>query len=89
MILRVLTTKLGLSERNVQQLQELVGERGDLGRPRAAVRRADLAALGRLPAFTSEAAAGTPTQAEFNALRAEVKALYEALGIVLNALRQT
>jgi hypothetical protein len=52
-ILRVLTNKVGLSERTVQQIQELIGERGEPGKPRSAVRRQDLSAIGRLPQFSA------------------------------------
>lgn len=87
-ILRVLGVRLGVSERLVQQLQELAGERGDADKTRAAVRRADLAdALGRVPALSSKPAAAAPTAAEYNALRDDVRRLYEALSLIAQALR--
>lgn len=87
-ILRVLVAKFGLSERLVQQIQELAGERGDAAKTRAAVRRADLAdALGRVPVLSSKPATAAPTAAEYNALRDDVRRMYEALSLIAQALR--
>lgn len=54
----------------------------------AAARRADLAdALGRVPALSSKPAAAAPTAAEYNALRDDVRRMYEALSLIAQALR--
>jgi len=86
-ILRVLTNKVGLSERTVQQIQELIGERGEPGKPRSAVRRQDLSAIGRLPQFSVPPGSAAPTKAEFDALRDQVRVLYEALALIIRAIR--
>lgn len=85
-IIRVLTNKLGLTERVVQQIQELSGERGPQGKPMAAVRRSDIGALERLPELGSSDAAASPTAAEFNALRNDVRLLYEALALIVRKI---
>ncbi|SEH89879.1 hypothetical protein [Paraburkholderia hospita] len=92
-IVRVLNSKFGLSERAVQQIQELAGLRGiadDGTRPNMAVKRGDFGPLLRVPAPSSKAAAGaTPTAAEYNALRDDVLALFEAFGLIAQAVAQT
>lgn len=87
-VMRVLQNKLGLSERGVQALQTLIGQRsvGEPNKPGAAVRRADLAPLARVQAMKSVPVGGAPSAADYNALRKEVAALYEALALVLDAL---
>lgn len=89
-IMRVLTTKLGLSERMVQDLQALTGLRGEPGsmtRPKAAVRRGDMSVIGRMQELQSKEATGAPTQAEFNALREDVRRVYEALAVIASAVK--
>jgi hypothetical protein len=88
-IVRVLNAKFGLSERVVQQIQELSGARGqqqDGSRPRAAVRRQDLSAFNRMDQLSSKAVTAAPTAADFNALRDDVRAIYEALSIIVQAV---
>lgn len=88
--MRVLTTKIGLSERMVQDLQALTGLRGEPGstaRPRAAVRRGDMSVIGRMQELQSKEAAGAPTRAEFNALRDDVRRVYEALAAIAAAVK--
>lgn len=88
-IVRVLTTKMGLSERVVQQIQELAGERGETGRPKAAVVRRDLEAIGRMPTLKSKPVTAAPTAADFNALRDDVRLIYEALAAIAASLKTT
>ncbi|AOJ09663.1 hypothetical protein [Burkholderia mayonis] len=87
-IVRVLTNKFSLSERVVQQLQELAGDRGDTaaGRPRAAVRRQDLRAIARMSEMKSKQVSAAPTAADFNALRDDVRMVFEALRAIAQAL---
>lgn len=88
-VLRVLTTKLGLSERAVQAIQALAGLRnvsGQPGNPAAAVTRGDLAGLARVQAMKSAPIGGAPSAADFNQLRKEVIALYEVLGLIAQAV---
>lgn len=85
-IVRVLTSKMGLSERIVQKLQELAGERGEQAMPRSAVRRSDLSAIGKAQPLGSQEATAAPTAAEFNALREDVRRLYEVLERVAKSL---
>lgn len=86
-VLRVLVNRIGLSERTVLLLQELAGERGEGGRAHAAVRRSDLEAIGRIPELASKHAGAAPTAAQFNALRDDVRKLYEALEAIARATR--
>lgn len=91
-IIRVMTAKFGLSERNVQQLQELSGLRGqasDGTRPREAIRRADVGAITRMPAMKSKPVTAAPTVDDFNALRDDVRAIYEALAALAQVARST
>lgn len=88
-IVRVLTTKVGLTERTVMALQELTGQRGENGHPRAAVRRSELAALARVPDFGSQRVTAAPTAAEFNALREDVRRMYEAIELIAKALKSS
>lgn len=89
-IMRVLNSKLGLSERMVQELQALVGLRGDPGvtaRPKAAVRRSDLGVIGQMQQLGSKEVSGTPTAADYNALRQDVRRVFEALATIAQALK--
>lgn len=87
--MRVLTTKLGLSERNVQDLQALAGLRSeaDGSRPREAVRRADLAVLGTVQELGSKNVSASITAADFNALRMDVRRIAEALSKIAGAVK--
>jgi hypothetical protein len=81
-IVMVLTSKFGLSARNIQQIQELSGLRGsqkDGSRPREAVRRQDISAIGRMGEMKSLQVSGTPTADDYNALQNDVRIIYEAL----------
>lgn len=88
-VMRVLTDKLGLSERHVQDLQALSGLRSEAGgaKPRAAVRRADLAVMGRIPELKSRDVAASVSADDFNALRLDVRRIAEALGQIARALK--
>lgn len=89
-VMRVLTKKLGLDERMVQDLQALIGLRGEPGstqRPRAAVRRSDLQAINDIPQLRSKDVGATPTAAEFNALRLDLRRIAEALSIIAQAIK--
>jgi hypothetical protein len=90
-ILRVLNTKLGITERSVQQIQELTGLRGRLDsgdRPREAVRRENFGALARMAPMKSKQLGAAPTAADYNALRADIVAVYEALALIAQAIAQ-
>lgn len=90
-ILRVLNTKLGISERSVQQVQELTGLRGRLDngdRPREAVRRENFSALARLAPMKSQKLSAAPTVADYNALRDDIRTVYEALSLIAQAIVQ-
>lgn len=90
LVMRVLTTKLGLNERMVQDLQALAGlrlEPGTTKRPRAAVRRGDLAVIGTIPELSSKEVSGAVTVADFNALRQDVRRIFEALTIIAHAIK--
>jgi len=92
-IVRVLTSKYGLNERAIQEIQLLIGLRGnqpDGSIPHSALRRQDIGALDRVKAMKSKAAAGaTPTAAEYNALRDDVRMLFEALGLIAQIIGAT
>ncbi|MBI1202604.1 MAG: hypothetical protein GC182_08850 [Rhodopseudomonas sp.] len=62
-----------------QKVEELDGSRNPGAKSRAAVRRADLAGLLAMPVATAVAASGAITDAQFNALLADVKAIRQAL----------
>ncbi|MBU9386648.1 hypothetical protein [Burkholderia multivorans] len=87
-IVRVLTNKFGLSERVVQAIQELAGLRGqpDGTRPREAVRHEDLASIARMSEMKSKQVSGPPTVADFNALRDDVRMLFEAMRVIAQRL---
>ncbi|HTN66400.1 MAG TPA: hypothetical protein VL051_09490 [Burkholderiaceae bacterium] len=69
--------------RVVERLEILTGERGAAGKPHSAVRRGELSTLAASP--QSRPVAAAPTQAEFNALQADVAAIYGALAKLLKA----
>lgn len=89
-IIRVLTNKLGIDERAVQDLQVLAGLRyqpGDTKRPREAVRRGDLSVIGRMQEMEAKEASGTVTVADFNALRQDVRRLFEVMALIARAVQ--
>lgn len=89
-VMRVLTHKLGLDERMVQALQALAGLRGEPGstaRPKAAVRRSDLGAIGQIQPMGAKEVSAAPTAADFNALRQDVRRILEALSIIAQAIK--
>ncbi|MDN7179111.1 hypothetical protein M0D69_14020 [Caballeronia sp. SEWSISQ10-4 2] len=88
-IVRVMKSKFGLSERAIQAIGELSGLRGieDNGtRPKMSVVRGDFAPLLRVKAPTTKLLSAAPTAADYNALRADVNALYEAFGLIAQAI---
>ncbi|WBF05221.1 hypothetical protein [Burkholderia phage CSP3] len=88
-IIRVLVNKFGLSERTVQSIQELAGLRGQLtdgSRPREAVRHEDLGAISRMSEMKSKQVNAPPTAADFNALREDVRMLFEAMRTIAQRL---
>lgn len=75
------------NDRQLESLEVLDGSRRKPSVDRAALRIEDLAALYQLPAGVGvEAAGATPTQAEFNKLVADVRALYTRLLAVSAAI---
>lgn len=89
LVMNVLTKKLGLDERSVQDLQALAGQRSEANgaKPKAAVRRSDLSAIGKIPELESRDADGAVSVADFNALRLDVRRIAEALSIIARALK--
>jgi hypothetical protein len=88
-IVRVLVNKFGLSERTVQSIQELAGLRGQLTdgtRPREAVRHEDLGAIARMSEMKSKQVSAAPTAADYNALRDDVRMLFEAMRTIAQRL---
>lgn len=61
-----------------EQVETLTGERGPQNKPGAAVLRGDLAAFAKRPIVSSQVTA-TPTLDQFNALQADMAALYAAV----------
>ena len=76
-------------DRDFQRLREsvekLTGERGDAGKSLSAVRRSELRALGSLSLQSAQVTAA-PTQAQFNALQADVANIFDALKRISNIL---
>ncbi|MGX0136356.1 hypothetical protein [Cupriavidus metallidurans] len=88
-ITRVLGSKFGLSERILQRLGELIGENpapnGE--RPLSAVRRQDLSVLESMAPIKGQPLGAAPTAADFNALRDEVRKVYDVLAEIAKAIR--
>jgi hypothetical protein len=89
-VLRVLQNRLGLTLTIIQKMQELTGDRfatdTKTTRPRAAVRRGDFDTVGRIKELKSVKLSAAPTAADYNALRDDVKQIFEALEGVVTAL---
>lgn len=77
------------SERDLQQVRETVeklsGQRGDASKSLSAVRRSELRALASLSLKSSQVTAA-PTQANFNALQADVSNIFKTLQRISNIL---
>ncbi|MGL4297334.1 MAG: hypothetical protein ACRCTG_16620 [Aestuariivirga sp.] len=70
-------------ERIREKVEKLTGERGDTTKSLSAVRRQELRTL---PALQSQPVTAAPTAADFNALQADVAAIFAALARISNAL---
>lgn len=70
-------------ERIREKLEKLTGERGDTAKSLSAIRRSELRAL---PALQSSQVTAAPTAAEFNALQADVAAIFAVLARMSNTL---
>jgi predicted nucleic acid-binding Zn-ribbon protein len=68
-----------------EKLEKLTGERGDANKTLSAVRRQELQALASLTMQSTQVAAA-PTQAEFNALQADVEIIFKTLASISNRL---
>ena len=77
-----------MTPKQVEDLETLSGSRSKNAAPRAAVRRQDLDALLTTPSRLRSAQVGAvPTQAEYNALQADVADLFKVLTNVSASLR--
>ena len=72
-------------ERIREKVEKLTGERGDASKSLAAVRRGELRTLASLSLKSSQITS-TPTQADYNALQADVAMIFNALSRISNAL---
>lgn len=72
-------------ERIREKVEKLTGERGDASKSLAAVRRGELRTLASLSLKSSQITS-TPTQADYNALQADVATIFNALSRISNAL---
>jgi len=68
-----------------ESVEKLAGERGDDTFPLSAIRRTELRPLASLT-LRSKQATAAPTQAQFNALQADVKDIFDALARISNVL---
>lgn len=77
------------TQHDAERLDTLDGSRTGRARRKAAVRIEDLAGLLELPQTLSaaKAAGATPTQAEFDALLADVRTLHRRLTAIVDALQ--
>lgn len=75
-------------DRDKEKLEMLDGSRANANRRKAAVRIEDLEPILEVPPLKSASLSGTPTAADFNALRADVKALSDTINAISNALRK-
>jgi hypothetical protein len=66
-----------------EKLELLTGERGDATKSKSAVRRGELLALASLKLQSAQVSA-TPTAAQYNALQADVAAIFAALQTISN-----
>lgn len=72
-------------QRLKEQAENLTGQRGAPKKPLSAVRRGELLALAAR-AMQSDQVTASPTMADFNALQADIAAIYTALAQISNAL---
>lgn len=70
-------------ERIREKVEKLTGERGDAAKSLSAIRRSELRAM---PVLQSQPVTAAPTADDFNALQADVAALFAALARMSNAL---
>lgn len=75
------------SRQDLEDLETLVGKRSRGNKKQRAVRLDDIAPLLELPPMTATEAAAAPTQAEFNALFDDYKALYNLLTDIAGRLK--
>lgn len=68
-----------------EQVELLSSQRGAATRPLSAIRRGELLSLANRPMGSSQITAA-PTIADFNALQADVRAIYDLLSVISNAL---
>ena len=68
-----------------ETVEKLSGERGDSLKSNSAIRRAELRALASM-SMRSKQVTAAPTAAEYNALQADVAAIYNALSRISNRL---
>ncbi len=68
-----------------ESLEKLTGERGDSTKSLSAVRRSELRALASISLKSAQVTA-SPTQADFNALQADVATIFNALSRISNVL---
>ena len=66
-----------------EKLELLTGERGDKTKTKSAVRRGELQVLASLK-MQSDQISAAPTQAQYNALQADVAAIFNALKKISN-----
>lgn len=66
-----------------ERLEVLTGERGDDKKSRSAVRRGELQALASM-GLKSKQLTAAPTMADYNALQADVAAVFKALTLISN-----
>lgn len=75
-------------DRDKERLELLDGTRAGANRRKAAVRIEDIEAVLEVPQLKSVNVTTTPTAADFNALRADVKALSDTLNTISNEIRK-
>jgi hypothetical protein len=75
-------------DRDKERLELLDGTRASANRRKAAVRIEDIEAMLEVPQMKSVNVTTTPTAADFNALRADVKAISDTLNTISNELRK-
>ena len=68
-----------------ETVEKLSGERGDSLKSNSAIRRTELRALASM-SMRSKQVTAAPTAAEYNALQADVAAIYNALSRISNRL---
>lgn len=72
-------------ERIREKVEKLTGERGDVSKSLAAVRRGELRTLASL-SLKSKQISGSPSADDYNALQADVATIFNALSRISNAL---